>query len=346
MKLDIGSEKRFLDFIKNLKDTDKIALISHNDLDGIVAPFVVSKVVNSEIIKFVGYEGLNEELILLLKEKEINKVIFTDLYIGNRSFLKDLENFSEILILDHHLSKEDWNSSRTTFIKGEDGYSAGYLCYHLFSKIKNLEKIDWVVACCCISDYCHIKTADWLTEVFAKYGDRFEIQGSYVRTSGPIWDIQESISYALIYFKGEHTRKVFDFIGEKFGDIGNLGEHANEVRKEVERQVALFEKNKHAFPGGYLMEIKPLFSCTSIVSNIISGRYLDKIIILMKLDTKENAYHLSVRRQDGKQNMSDFLKNLLKGMPNANGGGHVPAAGGSFPKEQLGEFKKRLGVKA
>lgn len=88
-----------------------------------------------------------------------------------------------------------------------------------------------------------------------------------------------------------------------------------------------------------------MFSCTSIVSSIVSGSYIDKIIILIKLDIVEDAYNVSVRRQDRKQNMSDFLKSLLNGIPNADGGGHVPAAGGRFPKEQLGEFKKRLGVK-
>lgn len=44
MKFLAGSEKRFFDFISNLTDKDKIALLSHNDGDGIVSALIASKV--------------------------------------------------------------------------------------------------------------------------------------------------------------------------------------------------------------------------------------------------------------------------------------------------------------
>lgn len=347
MKLDIGSEKNFLDFINRLNDKDKIALVSHTDLDGLAAAKVVNKVVNADLVFFLNYEELAEPLVQKLKENKVTKVIFTDLYIGDKEFLQSLEEFAEVLILDHHLTKQDWNSERTTFIKGEDGYCAGYLCYYLFSKVQSIEQLDWLVACSCISDYCHIKTADWLTGVFLKYQDMFEQQGTYVRKNGPIWDLQESLSLAIIYFKDQvrGLNTVFDKIGIDYADIGDLTAYASKVKGEVERLVQSFEREKEVFPKGFLFVFEPRFPCGSMISTIVSGNYLTKIIITVRPDPHLDIYHISVRRQDKQEDMAAFLKNLVSGLEGADGGGHVPAAGGHFQKKDLVEIKRRLGIK-
>ena len=173
MKLEIGSEKRFFDFIKNLNEKDKIGLISHTDLDGIVAAKVINMVIKADIVKFLSYSELNMELIKEIKKNKINKVIFSDLYIENLDFIKELEKFASILILDHHVAKTDLNSDKTIFIKGEEGYCAGYLCYELFSKLQDIEKIDWLVVCASISDFCNVKNSEWIKKVYEKYGEKF-----------------------------------------------------------------------------------------------------------------------------------------------------------------------------
>ena len=128
MKLEIGSEKRFFEFISKLgeKNKEKIALISHVDLDGIVSAKIVNKVIEADILKFLDYTELNKNLIKELKKEKVTKVIFTDLLIKDKDFIKELEKISNILIIDHHISK-DWNSEKTGFIRVEAGYSCGYL---------------------------------------------------------------------------------------------------------------------------------------------------------------------------------------------------------------------------
>ena len=346
MNLDIGTEKRFLEFVDNLSDEDNIALISHTDVDGITAAFVANQFLDADLIKFVNYEDLNENLINVLKASKINKVVFTDLFLKSESFIGDLEEFADVLILDHHLAQKDWNSKRTVFIKGEDGYCAAYLCYYLFSKVKNMEEIDWLVACASVADYCHVKPAKWLSIIYEKYGDKLENVGLYVRTSGKIWDLQEKISYAIIYFKKGKLNEVFNQLGTSFGDIGNLGEHADQVGKEVERLVELFNKEREVFNGGYLFEFNPKYDCGSIVGTIVSAKEPHKAYVTMRYDSDRKMYRVSARRQDKTVNMADFLNKLLEGFEGADAGGHVPAAGGSFPKKYIEEFRNRLGVKS
>ena len=110
------------------------------------------EVVNANLIKFVDYDELNNNLLNELNKNNINKVIMTDLSIGDISFIKKLEEFSSILIIDHHIFQEDLNSEKTTFMNSRD-YCASYISYCLFSKIKNLEKIDWLVALASVSDW-------------------------------------------------------------------------------------------------------------------------------------------------------------------------------------------------
>lgn len=348
MKFEIGDEKRFLDFIKGINDNDKVALISHTDLDGITAARVANEVIGADIVTFVNYEELAQPLVDELRSAGVTKIIFTDLFIGKAEFLHALEDFAHILIIDHHLSQKDWNSNRTVFLKSEDGYCAGYLCYRLFSHLQSLEALDWLVACACVADYCHIKTAEWLSRVYAGYGDVFEQKGLYVRTEGPLWDLQETLSLAIIYWKDRKRglNTVFSSIGKKYGDIGPLKEHAADVKKEINRLVELYKKERISFPGGYFFLFTPRFPCGSMVSTIVSAQEVDKIVITARPDPELDYYHVSVRRQDKKQSMNDFLKKLLEGLEDSDGGGHVPAAGGHFLKKDLSEVEKRLGIGA
>jgi single-stranded DNA-specific DHH superfamily exonuclease len=341
MKLEIGKEEKALEFIKNIKG-EKTILISHTDLDGITAAKIISRVVSTDSILFLDYLDLNQDLVKKLKSVEAKRIIFTDLYIKDEEFVRSLEEFAEILIIDHHLSP-DLNSNKTVFIRGEKGYSAGYLCYYLFSKIKNLEELDWLVACSCISDYCHVKPKEWLEKVFIKYGDKLEYEGDYIRKSGKFWDLQYKLVLALIYFK-ENTKKVYDSIGKEFGNMGNLGEHSKEVKEEVERIISKFKEEKEEVDEGYFFQFNQKFSVGSIVSSILSGREPNKSFIIIRA-SNQGFYHISIRRQDGKLDCNAFLQKLLEGLEGADGGGHVPAAGGYFRQKDLPEIRKRLDLK-
>lgn len=342
MELEIGNEKKLFDFIENIKN-EKVALISHIDLDGMTAAKVINCVVGAEEIKFVEYEELNKNLVEELRNKGFKKIIFTDLYIKDDGFMNALEKFADILILDHHLAP-DWNSNKTVFIKGEEGFSAGYLCYSLLSKIKNLEELDWLVACSCISDFCHIKPKDWLEKIFRKYGDRLEYEGTYVRKSGKFWDLQYNISMALIYFKqNKEMKRAYDALGKDFGDIGILNKYSKEVKEEIDLVVNEFKNKKEEIKEGYFFEANPKFAINSIVSSILSGTDIHKIFVIIQPEI--DFFRVSVRRQDKEFDCNSFLQTLLKDLPDADGGGHVAAAGGHFMKKDLPEFRKRLELK-
>ncbi len=339
MSLELGSEEKFRFFVKNLKDYDRVAVISHKDLDGVASPKIITEFVDPELLVFLDYSDLNKELIEKLDKNHINKIIFSDLYM-QEDFIKELEKFSEILILDHHPAP-NLNSKKTIHIKSEDGYSACYLCYHLFSKLKDISKWDWLVACTCISDYCHIKPGKWLSAVMKKYGDKLVYEGTYVRKSGKFWDLQYKIGLALDYLK-PNLKKAYNEIHSDFGDIGNLEKYSKTVQKEVDKILKKFDENKEEIEGGYFFEFKPKFSIGSLITTIISGSNTHETIITFR--EGDIYYFVSARRQDKKVDCNKLLKNLLKGLEDADGGGHPAAAGGHFLKKDLPIVRERLGL--
>ena len=235
-----GQEKRFFDFIKDL-GSEKIALISHNDPDGLISAKVVNTVLKADILKFIDYDYLNSDLIEDLKKAKARKVILTDLMIKDDGFIKNLEKFADILIIDHHTPERDYNSEKTVYLNAQ-GYCAGYLCYYLFSKLQDLEVLDWLVACASTSDWQYEKNKDWMKIIYEKYGDHYTgtIEGM---AKGKMFDFVLLINRAIVYFRPK-VEEVYERIGEKFGDIGDLKQYADEVNKEYEEKMESLIRTK------------------------------------------------------------------------------------------------------
>ncbi|MEK6881736.1 MAG: DHH family phosphoesterase [Nanoarchaeota archaeon] len=253
-------------------------------------------------------------------------------------FVKSLEAFSEVLIIDHHLVTQDWNSDKTTFLNIQD-YCAAYICYCLFSKIQDLQEFDWLAALASVSDWAYFKNQNFMKSVFKKYGDDFVVDDRGIRKSGKLWDIQWILNLALIYFFKD-LKRVYDSISSNFGDIGDLEEYTEKVQEELDFIVRRFEKQKEKIKYGFFYEYKSKFDLGSIVINVISGEHYNDLIITAYLD--KEFYKISARKQDGEINLVEYLRKMFHGLDVPTQGGHFKAAGGSIGKEDLEIFKERL----
>lgn len=337
-----GSEERFFDFISKLNDKDKIAIVSHiSDLDGITSAKIINSVIRTNIIKFVDYHEININFALELKKQKVKYIILSDLMIREKSFIDEVEKFAEILIIDHHPFGIDWNSEKTIFMNSE-GYCAAYLCYYLFSKIQNIEKYDWLVACASVSDWCYNKNASWMISVYDKYGEKFNPNIQDIKKSR-FYDLAIDFSRAIIYFRAEKNGvlPVFESIRENnFNEQSDLIKYADIVGDEIKSIVDRFEKEKKTFNNGFYFEFESKFPVKSAVSTELSEKYWNKTLIILFRDGE--CLELSARRQDGKVDMNKFVRELVNGFEGASGGGHFKAAGGFILEKDAEEFKKRL----
>jgi single-stranded DNA-specific DHH superfamily exonuclease len=331
-----GNEKRFYDFIGKL-GSERVALISHTDLDGLVSAKVVNKVVDVNFMKFVGYHALDKNLVNELKNEKVKKVIFTDISVENILFLREIEKFADVLIIDHHTFQHDLNSTNTSFINAQ-GYSSAYLCHYLFSKIQKIEGLDWIVVCASISDWMLFKGIDWLSETYRKYGDRY-VNDEAILRKGKLWDLQYILSLVLIYFK-DNLNMAYDFIPDEIDKVPVLEVYAKKVREEIENQSKLFNKQREIIGDIYFWIINPKYDVREIVVNSLSRLEKDKVYIVAQ--RRGRFYHISARRQDKKINLPEMLRSLTKGFQEATAGGHIPAAGCLVLSKDIDEFRERL----
>lgn len=333
-----GDRKRFAGFISGLGE-GRIALVSHNDIDGVVAAKVANKVLGADSMDFVEYTELDESLVRKLKKEKARKVVFTDLLVKDMKFLKDIERFADVLIIDHHLYKKDLNSDKSVFLNSQ-GYCGAYMCYDLFSAGQNLEGMDWLVAIACVADWQCKRNGEWMTKVFEKYGDKFEPVGNNVRNSGKFWDLFMILSKANIYFR-EDLKTFSDKLEERFWDIGDLEKYAKKVDGEIERVIGEFERKKMDIKDGYFYEFESKYDIRSWVASALTTEKLEDKTIVIAHPARKN-YVFSARRQDGKINMNEYLAGLVEGFEGSDGGGHAKAAGGHVLLRDREKFKRKL----
>ena len=332
-----GLEKRFFDFISRLTDKDKIAFVAHTDLDGIASAKVANEVLNADILKFIDYIDLNDNLVKELKDKKVTKVIFFDLDFERADIIKSIEQFAEILIIDHHIFLQDLNSNKTVFLSAP-GYCSSYICYYLFSKIQNVSKFDWLVAAASLSDFCYRKNAEWLMQIKEKYGDKFSIEE--MSKLSRIYELAHKLSLTLIYFR-DKLNEAYKMIGEDIDKLGNLDNYAKDVQKEIDDSALMFEKEKKIFSNGeiYFWEFAPEFYIKSILINGLSTKYKDKTLIIV--ENNKRYFEVSARRQDGKVNLVELLKKLTYGFKGTSGG-HMCSAGATILPENISEFRENI----
>ena len=331
-----GNEKKFFDFIGKL-GSERVALVSHTDLDGIICAKVVNRVVDVNVMKFVGYQALDKNLVQELKNEKVKKVIFTDISVENILFLREIEKFADVLIIDHHIFQHDLNSPNTTFINAQ-GYSASYICYYLFHRMQKIEEMDWLVACASISDWMLFKGIGWLSEVYKKYGDMYRNDENLLK-KGKLWDLQYILSLVLIYFK-DNLNMAYDFIPDEIEKVPVLEVYAKKVREEIEGQTKLFEKQKEKMGEVYFWLINPKYDVREIIVNRLCQVEKSKIFIVAQ--RRGRFYHISARRQDKKVNLPDVLRSLIKGFAESSAGGHIPSAGCLVLSKDIDEFRERL----
>src|SRR6056297_2522255 len=128
----VGSKKDFDEFVQLMTSRDRVAIVSHNDLDGLASALFLEKILNSENVQVqqIQFLDINRDLVRKvlhdLKEEDINKVFFCDLSVD----YLDLEGFQELrkevdcFLIDHHPLNLNLKNKRNIIKTSSDDCSA------------------------------------------------------------------------------------------------------------------------------------------------------------------------------------------------------------------------------
>jgi hypothetical protein len=290
MQFKAGSEKRFFEFISNLNEKHKIAILAHTDLDGVSSAVIASKILGKiDFIDFVDYKNeMLEPYVEKLKQMKINKVLLLDLASDKeKQSIKKIEKFSDILIIDHHQFQSNLNSEKTIFIKTKGEIPACYACYYLFSKIQKVPS--WIPAIGIVSDLPNKYDNKNSSEVFKdfKLGEKKDI-----------WKYVENSFLAIKYFS-ENIKKIYkEFTkANKLEDLNKLEKYALPLKKEIQKYKDKFEKQKKINKNLVIFELspKPKYKIKSFLINYISLKDKNKTYVFI---SKNKEISISIRSQN------------------------------------------------
>ncbi|MDD3178503.1 MAG: DHH family phosphoesterase [Candidatus ainarchaeum sp.] len=340
----------FKKYISSIKKEDNLAIIYDTDMDGITSAVITSKALDKLNIKYFQRprnpknRTLDKSIQFFLKENKINKIIFLDLSAESFQDSHLLNNY-DVLVIDHHPILENYNINFKIIKSFQlqdklEGYNycTAHMVFDLFSSILDLEDLDWVLACGIIGDVTYDSHIDLLKSIFKKYNLTYNINPYF----SDLGQVIEYSNYALTLGTLEEVNKIYSFFynSNNYKQVYEKLDYVLPIKKEFEKFISNFEKNKEVIGDIVFYEIKSKYNLHSLVSTYISLNLYFGILIC--IDIKQNRCFISARCQKSKFDLGKMLKECTSNLENAFGGGHPVAAGASININDLSKFKENV----
>lgn len=348
--------KRFDTFVNNLTKQDKIAIIHDADPDGVTSAVILAKLIEHKRGKKIDLR-LNREgsehvitprMVRALKKKKINKLFTCDLTIDEGpKQVKQVEKFAEIIALDHHKIYHKITTKRTLIIKPQllwknrdpASYSTAKLAYDLASRLMDVTDLDWIASAGLIGDCGFNMWRSFLLKVCRRY--KVKVKKNWFETE--LGRVAAIISSAIVY-NHKTVKQCYDTVYKAKSFRTVIRAPISKYRKAIEKEIFYYVKNTKKLAEFHddliWYYVKPKRNIKSPLSTILGQKYKKNTVVIAA--PMGNRITISARRNDYKIAMNDSLEKAIKGLPKADGGGHIPAAGATIRKQDYQKFKKRF----
>jgi len=344
MKFLVGEKADFIDFLNSIGKRDRIAILSHNDLDGIGSSILIGEILKSRglerNVKSRRFLELKQNLFSdtypQLEKEKISTLFISDLNaetadaVGFEKLRKEFRTF----LIDHHPLGKLENLGNV--IKAETTQCAAYVCYELGKEAIDAKKWKWLACASLVSDVCY-RNPEILAFIQEAYP---EVTEENIHES-EIGKISSLATSSLIYF-ADNPEMVYELIKKQ--KLKELEKYDIIVREEMAKWMKKYKEEAEYFPERNLFfyYYTPKFNITSVVTNLLSSEQRDATFISVSDIKDSEMVKVSARNSNSGENMIELLKKGMRGLDNAISGGHVPAAGGSFMKKDIDEFERNI----
>ncbi|GEM_PF-1037401 len=341
--------------ITGLRKNDRIAVIHDADPDGVCAAVVINKIlekirgrgIDLRLNRKGGRHHIAPEMLTQLKKKKISHIITTDLPVEeNLQTLLGAAKMANVIILDHHKLCNNVNSKKVLLLKPQllwkepnpAYYATAKLIFDLGSRLCDLSEIEWIAGAGLIGDSGFMQWGEYLHNLLRRL--KITPKKNWFDTS--IGKVPATISLALCYNK-KFVARCYETLkkAKDWNSFCNspLKKYSSAVEQEIRKHVQKFSRVKPV-EEIYLYELQPKYHITGTLSTILGHKHPNKTVIIA--DISDKTVFVSARRNDSKVAVNDLLSQSVKGIAGAQGGGHIPAAGASVPKERYAQFKQNL----
>jgi oligoribonuclease NrnB/cAMP/cGMP phosphodiesterase (DHH superfamily) len=323
------NQKQAKDFLNDISDKDKVAIMFHNDLDGFVAGILLANWCETKGAKITPIPfALTDDQNKAIKEiGNSNKVLIADL--GPTTIIKVLEAIKDkqVFYTDHHIKDIEIPKEIKEYRTPEDLPSSKAV-YKLIGGSE------------CMSILSEFADAGWKVEENKKAIGKF-LKEHKLTMDEFFKNYDYKFERTTTYFHKD-LKKGFEVLRkiQTLEDFNKLNEYDSAVGKEIHKFVKDFESKEEIIGNVHFYYFEPEYPIKSAIINEISYSNPNNIYIFA-VPSKE-VVSLSARNQTRTENMVELLKKATKGIDEANVGGHIPAAGAKIPKKDLEKLKENL----
>lgn len=342
MKFIIGNEQVFTDFINSIGKKDKIAIISHTDLDGVASVVFLHKILEAKGLKlsfidFIGYsKGMFDSFLDKFKKEKITKVFLTDMNADESDLggFEELRKAFDVLLIDHHPLNPKLKDKKN-IIKNHTADCSAWVLYNFGKEYYDVEKWDWLVSATMVSEFS-----------FRDEDNAYFLKQRYTNIEDKIiFDLSEpgilakKIEFNLKYHR-DNLFVVYDLLLKQ--ELSELGRFYEIVNKEVEKGIKKYKDEAQLIKGKfYFLYYTPKYGIANVIVTALSSKEKEKVFVIAS-DADNCKIKISIRNQDGKSDANLLAKKGIKNLENASGGGHIYAAAASIMKKDLEKFKENI----
>jgi single-stranded DNA-specific DHH superfamily exonuclease len=356
--------KQAVEFIRNC--SGKTIIVYDTDGDGIGAAVIISKTLKRIFNRYPKAIPADHDLKYVTRNDydEISKqkaenIIIVDMSVDSKiDFITRLAKKHKILIIDHHQSKKNLNRNRNIvhanpfFWKSRIAsfrYASSKVAFDICNKVTNIDDLDWLAGLGIINDYSGKSWKSFLNRIYKKHPylkgkDNYSFENklgyiAHIITSGYY---SKRRSGKMGYDACLKAETPLDIIKTRSASAKKLKKMYNKVEKEIQSIMKNWRKKAEIFENKKLiiLKLETRFSIQSTIATKVSIKKPDHTVVVAKKTGKK--IHVSFRRQDRKVNCGELAAAAIRGLKNANGGGHAPAAGGKIMANDWNKFKEKI----
>ncbi|MEM4331098.1 MAG: DHH family phosphoesterase [Candidatus Pacearchaeota archaeon] len=317
--------------LEGINKKDKVAIIVHDDLDGVSSGILFYDFCSSKKPKKIKVFFVNYEKKFKSDLRNFNKILIADLSQSFvRELLKKISKRSVVFYTDHHRREKILFPKNVYELRNSDKLyiPSSRTVYELVGGKK------WLAVLGVLSDYGD------------SYPENFSFIKNFLEENNFSLDyLKENFLYVLstsiIYLKNK--KSFFSILKKlnKLEDIENLRKYSKFVKEELEKFIKDFEiKNeKKGIINFYYFE--PKYPIKSFLINYISNKHPGDIFFFC-VPSKREFLNISVRNQSKEYKVLFLLKELTKNLKEAKAGGHLYASSALIKNGDLENFKKAL----
>ncbi|OGI15665.1 hypothetical protein A3K63_04505 [Candidatus Micrarchaeota archaeon RBG_16_49_10] len=353
--------------LRNLKESDTVCLIHHDDGDGCSSAalfsIIVTRLTGIAPIFFPirGPNNITYKLVNQIKTISPDYLFTLDVSLEPIK-LSIFRGF----VLDHHLT--DFHDAGgmmyinpRSFEKEDDKVvPTSYMIYKVLKAMYPDEKASWVAGIGITEDHRVELCRDVFEDIKADYPDLFEGEISQINMEksvfGRAWDIvragrmvrktdgAKTAVEALVETKNRPDKFLNGLTQHSFALMRFYSKVAFETQYSLSevRERGKFYRDKKVI----IFETKPsrINALTSFIADKIRQEYPDYIICVVGSEYGLEKRKISVRLEQSKrkENLVDILEKVKKEVPSVKGGGHQSAIGIFVDYNDLDDFLKEF----